>query len=372
MNQLSAPLPGYRAAKQSRQKPAARLKGQKGFTIIELLVVMAIFGIMMTGILDAYLSQMTHNSREYRIAEAEIELEVAKQIIEEDLQAAGFGLAEDYGATGFDPKPIKVTNSNNAPDELFIMGTPLGLEYVTSRAWSYMATSAPAFRTWGDAREDLQANDRVIIISPDTKKLLTETVAGSEQWLFKYNGSGANLTTIASAATYSSPDVGTVAYGLYPATGTANDLTARPYYTGRYYLGDTAPAACAPGTRNLLRGESVTSETPDGSGQALLSCVLDFQVAVALDTNDDGTLEPDNGGTTAAGMDLKDLNDFLKQIKVYLLVQNGRQDPDYTYPLATVRVGEGTTIGRDVTLTAAQRKYRWKLVTLNVTPRNAR
>ncbi len=365
-----------RPTKPSPEIAAGSIKLQNGFSLIELLVVITIFGIMMTGIFDAYLSQMTLNSREHRIAEAEIELEVAKQIIEEDLQVAGFGLAEDYGATGFDPRPFKVTNSNSAPDELLIMGTPLGLDYVASRAWSYMTASTPTFRAWGDAREDLEIDDRVIIISPDTKQLLSETVGGSEEWLFEYNGDGLPLTTIPSGAAYSNHDVGTILYGLYPDDGSANDASANPYYTSRYYLGDVGdpkPASCAPGTRNLFRVESVTTETPPGNNnQPLLSCVLDFQVAVDLDMDENDFWESDNGGVTAAGLDLKDMNDFLKRIKVYLLVQNGRYDPDYTYPLATVRVGEDTTIGRAVTLTAAQRKYRWKMVTLNVTPRNAR
>jgi hypothetical protein len=50
-------------------------------------------------------------------------------------------------------------------------------------------------------------------------------------------------------------------------------------------------------------------------------------------------------------------------------------DPNASAP-DTIRVGEldlvGGTTGRDVQLTAAQRNYRWRVLTIVVTPRNIR
>ena len=54
-----------------------------------------------------------------------------------------------------------------------------------------------------------------------------------------------------------------------------------------------------------------------------------------------------------------------------MLVQSGNQDTEMTLSPATIRVGD-TLAGQDITLTAAQRQYRWRLVTVSVTPRNLR
>jgi membrane-bound lytic murein transglycosylase B len=105
-----------------------------------------------------------------------------------------------------------------------------------------------------------------------------------------------------------------------------------------------------------------------------MTCVRDFQVAFALDTNEDGTIDAwDAAGSTANGYSASDLRKRLKQVLVYILVQVSDRDPNYTYPATSVRVGDrGLGTGRDVTLTAAQRQYRWRVIPLNITPRNIR
>lgn len=130
---------------------------------------------------------------------------------------------------------------------------------------------------------------------------------------------------------------------------------------------------CAPGTSNLLRAESRTSAAPTG-GTPVMACL---QVAIGLDTDEDGAIDDwDNGGAKAALYDSRQLRKNLKQVRLYALVQSGGRDADYTWPSAKIRVGEGTLgaggTGRDVTLTAAQRKYRWRMLTMKITPRNIR
>ena len=173
-----------------------------------------------------------------------------------------------------------------------------------------------------------------------------------------------------------------VVYGINHS-GTTE--ATQPYYAVRYYLGGTRPTLCAPDTQNLLRAESRTDAAP-ADGEPMLNCVLDFQVALGLDTDEDGTIDSwDNGGVTAQGYASKDLNKRLKQVRAYALVQAGNRDQGYTYSNPDpayastpdkIRVGDlylknGAT-GRDVQLTPEQRKYRWKVVTFAVTPRNTR
>jgi hypothetical protein len=142
-----------------------------------------------------------------------------------------------------------------------------------------------------------------------------------------------------------------------------------------------------------MRAESRTSTTP-GNDQAVMSCVLDFQVAFGIT---DSTASPDptlavnfpinkwDSGAVSAAYSPLELKQRLKQIRVYILIQEGNKDMTYTYmnpdPNAAapdkIRVGElslvGGATGRNFgPLNSAQRNYRWRVLTIVVTPRNIR
>jgi type IV pilus assembly protein PilW len=325
-----------------------RTLNRKGVTLTELLVVLAIFSFIIAGVYGVYISQVKHTTREHRIAESEMELEIFKNFIERDIAMAGYGIADDYdfnsdGDQDFTPISISATND---PDTLTLMGTALGRLSRSSQGWSYIMTSTPTFQTWGDVREDVQTNDRVIYMEPNTKTLL----ASGESWLFTYPESP---TT----------EIGTLVYGLNESN------INQPFYTVQYTLGGITPAFCSPGTQNLIR-----TETPGGANP-VLDCVLDFQVAFGLDTNEDGTIDLwDNGGVQSSSYDNKGLRDRLKQVRVYMLVQLGMRDPDYTYSNPDpILVGDAVLgVGRKITLTPEQRRYRWKVISLSITPKNIR
>lgn len=361
------------------------MKNKYGFSLIELLIVMAIFAVVMAGLYAATSVQLREGVKEYRLAESEMELGISKNIIERDINMAGYGLMDDYdfdddGTPNFNPRAAGATNDN--PDTLTLMGTALGLASRAAQGWApaqSVAATVPSFLTFNDAREDVRANDRIIIMDPNTKGL----VGDGAEWRFKYNTTTPKIVRLSDDTAFTQSFVGMTVYGI-SHDGTTADIT-QPYYAVRYYLGGTPPTLCATGTQNLLRAESKTSASPAG-GEPMLNCVLDFQVALGLDTNEDGTIDSwDNGGVTAQGYSSKDLNKRLKQVRAYALVQAGNRDQSYTYSNPDpayastpdkIRVGDlylqGGATGREVQLTAEQRKYRWKVVTFAVTPRNTR
>jgi len=79
---------------------------QRGASFIELMVALAIFLLVMGGILGVYIALTGHSAREYRIAESVMEIEIAKNIIERDIMMAGYGLADDYGQLDLDPLDV--------------------------------------------------------------------------------------------------------------------------------------------------------------------------------------------------------------------------------------------------------------------------
>lgn len=354
------------------------MRDKKGVTLTELLVVLAIFSIVIAGVYGVYIAQVKHTAREHRVAESEMEIEIIKNFLERDMAMAGYGLADDYAPCTFSPRAFGATDNtgSNGSDTITLMGTALGRLSRGAQGWTYITSSGvspPTFKAWNDAREDVKNGDWVIYMEPSTKSLLTSGgCASSAAWLFTYPSSPATQR-------------GTLVYGLH--TENANF----PYYAVEYRLGGTPPTICAPPASganavvSLLRAESKDNIPPlIQNREPVLDCVRDLQVAFGLDANEDGTIDCwDNGGVLAATYDNKVLRKRLKQARAYMLVQLGRRDPDKeVYPSGqSFRVGEdpalaiacnGGTVGRNVILTDEQRRYRWRVVSLSITPRNLR
>lgn len=358
----------------------------KGVTLIELMVVLAIFSIVMAGLYSAYSAQMKVGVKEYKLAESEMEFQIGKMVLGRDLFMAGYGIADDYSSVtpSFTPRVAEATDGN--PDTLTMVGTALGRESRATQAWSYTMVTGPTLTThfypfsfptvsFLNSQENLWQDDRIVYMNVTSRKLLglgagTNSVTG-KSWLFQYPPQGTDPTP-------GPLDTGVVAYGLQAAS--AGSFADFPYYIVDYRLGTTGSlSSCAPGSQNLLRSENNRIGSPN-PGQPLFSCVLDFQVVFGIDTTEDGLIDCwDNGGQTEAqGYLVEVLRQRVKQIKVYILVQQGKKDPAYTAS-GPIRVGDATLnacggggVGRDVTLLATQSNYRWRVIALSVVPRNLR
>ncbi len=361
----------------------------RGLTLIEMLVVLALFSVVMAALFQSFNAQVRMGIvKEYRTAESEMELGISKNLIARDLSMAGYGIAERQGIGGLAPV-VAVTGADGgsgAEDTLTLRGTAIGMRQSAAQGWTYVKTAPPSisFAGWGDAREDLRTGSAVVVMEPNTKEWKT-TASGA--WLFTYNGPSADLT--AGGAPYTELKEGDLIYGFYNPDP---DPPTQPYYEVRYTLGGSSPVNCAPNTQSLERRERTTTTAIGGPpARPIMNCVLDFQFALGLDRDGDGAVDLwDNGATVfnadvAAGRPPDELNRQLRQIRAYVLVQVGSEDPNYTYSNPDpayadnpnlIRVGDltlqGGAVGRDYPLSAAQRRYRWRVLSVAVTPRNIR
>ena len=339
-----------------------------GFTLIEVLVSLVIFGLISAAIYSAYYAQVKQTTRQYKFAKASMDIQIGKNLIERDITMAGFGLAEnfeghsDVGNLAAKTRAIGAVNGvASASDQMTIMGTALGITTRYSQGWTVVKTdpitsvSAPVAWT-DDPRDALQSGTYYVAMDPFGRKL-------SNPWVGQHS--------LASPATLLPQ--GTLLYAL---SGTTVSTSSTPYYGVKYYLDLPRDVACAPGAMPLRRLE-LRSYTVAGTGSRIVNCALNMQVAFGLDQTDppDEVIDLwDNGGVQAAVLSRENLNKQLKQVRVYVLSQASERDDNYQSP-SPIRVGEADLgTGADVTLDLVQNqeKYRWNLLTMVVTPRNMR
>jgi hypothetical protein len=135
------------------------------------------------------------------------------------------------------------------------------------------------------------------------------------------------------------------------------------------YKDTTFPAKCNSGTYTLYRG---LIKQADGTrdAQPLLDCVADFQVAFGLDVNNTGVI---TWTDSALPNFAPDIDYQLKEVRIFILLQEGQFDRDYTYPSTTVLIGDSDITLKNfnlTTLSANYVNYRWRVYKLVAKPLN--
>jgi prepilin-type N-terminal cleavage/methylation domain-containing protein len=403
------------------------MRKQEGFSLVELMVSMAIFIFVITAATGIFIPLVNQFKQQSKIAEANIAGIVGLELLRTDLEQAGFGLpwyfpndtinyneaaaapASVYNdAPGNVPRAI-ASGINNSP------GIVTGSNYLvvrsavvtgsdTAQKWTYILNeSEPNPRQWGplnNVSNDLTTNtDRVVVIRPrvsDTR--LRELVMNGTQFFTTYSQTSfpANFSPTKQSEAY-------LIYGIDPA----NNLKM-PFNRADYYVSTAnVPTTCASGTGVLVKAildHQTGINFPQKNIIPLLDCVADMQVIFGLDMNSDGiigtysnadgstvmgataiTKQNEGAGTSnvqqvlQSHLDLSDYRSSLQEVRVYILAHEGQKDPSYTYPNNSIFVGDYNnlpSLGR--TFNFADRgiidgtHYRWKLYTLVVKLRNMR
>ncbi len=108
-----------------------RMHGQRGFTLIELMVAMAISLILLAGVLGAFTAQDKAYRLQNNLTELQQNLRVAVEFMSDDIQLAGYGAPDDEDNWGiwydwapiagvFTANPTIIDGVAGAPDTLMI------------------------------------------------------------------------------------------------------------------------------------------------------------------------------------------------------------------------------------------------------------
>ncbi len=354
------------------------IKRKTGFTLMELIIVMAILGLVIAASSDTFVGMLRSYKQQGKIAETNIEGIIGLELMRQDIETAGFGLpwvipaGMNYSeaAVGYNDSPSSPPRSimsdknyaaglNNS--DLLVIKAANITRNAPSQRWTYLQTSAPQIKLWYTASgtlapENPVATDFVIVLSPG--------LAEADQRTLVKVGSTWNpvFSSISNFYPGTSDAQPRYVYGI----GGAPCLM--PFNRADYYVSKTTvdvPQRCAPNTGVLVKSIISQSDGSRSDHVPLLDCVADMKVIYHLDVLGNGNLTTTDD---ISALSAEQIRKQVKEMRVYILAHQGQMDKGYIHPQSTIAVGESPfqhsfNIGTNV-------NYRWKVYTIVVEPKN--
>lgn len=405
----------------------------KGFTLVELIVVMAVFIVVLAIASETFLRVVTLASRFSKSEESNIEGVIGLEVMRHDLESMGFGLpwgfcqpasttddgacvgttveyseATANGAKLLNDGPVTGLQGAGNPPRAFVTANVFGSftsNYFAVKAtsvgrskaankWTYIPfNNLSSAAGWSSvpvtfAGNNPTATDRVILIrsnfnTPSDDHLLMVSPSGSSNFFSSFNYFENEVLPKNDQQTH-------MVYGVDSNTGLRMPFNRADFYVS---TAGTVPSFCAERT-GVLYKKTVNQGDGAYTSIPLLDCVADMQVILGWDTSDGGNansvnaystvLYPTSGVFTAspatASGDIQTwlssaqgIREHLKIVKIFILAQEGKRDSGYTFPNANMLVGSldhGASFTHTYIFSDEQRHYRWKLYRIVVRPKN--
>jgi prepilin-type N-terminal cleavage/methylation domain-containing protein len=384
--------------------------GSQGFTLVELIVTMAVFITVLMIAASAFNTIVTNASKYSKSEESNIEGMIGLEMMRHDLEQMGFGLPWSFGgsltyaesnslntlddAPNGAPRPF-VGYDNLSTARIGVKASTVGTAKASQR-WTYISfenySAIPReSRPVNLGAYTPKAGDKVISLRTGFNDYSTASLRLSDgTFAFNYNANNGINDDFLPKGDQDTHFV----YGIGDGSGPSLRM---PFNRADFYLSapsGAVPSFCAPGTKVLYKG---TLKHQDGTYLPIpiLDCVARMQVVIGWSPNSGIENIQDSittysslpaigtGDVTASGpitaSDIKEwfrdatrIREQLKMVKVYVLAQEGKRDPGYNFPTSSMLVGgdgEGS-LTSTYTFTAEQRHYRWKLYRIIVKPKN--
>jgi prepilin-type N-terminal cleavage/methylation domain-containing protein len=404
------------------------VRHQEGYTLTELVVVMLIFSVVMTVISVSFNRIAVSSGQIVKAAETDIGGLIGLELLRSDLELAGFGLpwslpagasyteagngvivtgcadgcpgADAYlfnDAQSVPPVPRGIVLGNNVgynhSDYLVLKGTALGMS-AAARSWSYLNYSSTGVTIKPNKSEvelkpadDSDKGDWVIVLKTGvhdgvaSRELVTD---GGSAFSLRFN------KFLPAAFWPGSREESHQVFGVAPGDQDPPlPKLAFPFNRADYYLSRPAgiSGSCAEHTGVLYK----TTLNQNGSltRYPLLDCVADLQVIFFLDRDGNGEVDDHRPALASdPSPTQEELQKEVKEVRLYILAQQGKKDPGYLYPVSdpnkVIVVGDASldkslreTFGSVWTQAALAdrfgsdwRHYHWKVYTIVVQPKN--
>lgn len=390
--------------------------GNQGFTLVELIVTMAVFIVVLMIAASAFNTIVTNASKYSKSEESNIEGMIGLEMMRHDLEQMGFGLPWAFGGalTYAETNPLDILDDapngvprpfvgydNSSSARIGVKASSVGTAKASQR-WTYIGFENYSALPHESRPVDMGAStpkkdDRVIALLTSFNNHTTASLRNPDDTVFSFPYDNPNLQPAPTFRPQGDQDTVFV-YGLRED----NKFLRMPFNRADFYVGTTSgavPSFCAPGTKVLYKATLNHGDDLSSGGTfspiPLLDCVASMQVVVGWSPNaGTGSIQDSittysslpavgTGDVRASGpiaaTDIKDwfndpkrIREQLKLVKVYILAQEGKRDPGYTSPFPTMLIGgEGeASLTRTYNFTDEQRHYRWKLYRIIVKPKN--
>ena len=389
------------------------IKREEGFTLVELMITMVTFVLAIAAASGIFTSLLTQFKQQSKIAETNVEGIVGLAILKKDIESAGYGLfwspnplPVNYTESNANPfnlndapnnAPRPIASENNAafapPNNIFddsdylvvrslnVVRQEINEKWtVVSNEFLFPFTNPLNFnpRKWSlQGEQFLSDNDKVIVFRGATKAVQRSLVTSGGAFYTTYD-----QITLEPWKSEEGKETRLV-YGIRNSWDTP---PVRPFNRADYYIARpaTIPGRCAPNTGVLYKATMIHDDKGTFVAMPLLDCVADMQVLYVLDRNIDQNLETVvleySDSLTFGGLPLtaQEVQDQLKEVRVYILAHEGQMDRSYEYPNPTLKyprdTDPGAGLGRTFDFAGSIGPdyvfYRWKLYTLAVKPLN--
>ncbi len=334
------------------------MRREKGLSIVEFIITMFIVVFVLSGAYFTYTNLLKGFKKETISIETEMEKLVGTEILRLDFEHAGYGVGinellfpiEWYNSSKLIERKVIIrstlNNTNNKTFGWMLFKCKDGQSFKDSIVIdNRYDKSNPNFVPINDKKEKPRITSRYISLNDTCFQ--EGVIIGfpiDKEYVNKTGKFGCRYQTC-SVITYS--------------LSSSNNLSD-----------------CNPNTKNLLRNR-----------KPVLNCVADFKIRYWLDTdadgkidisstksfsdeNEDGKLDNignffdmDNDGNITS----QELRKELKLIDIYILVQEGKYDPEFTFENAT---GYLEVDGIRLKLPDDYKHYRWKVLKITVKPIN--
>lgn len=371
------------------------LKNRRGFTLTELIIVMAIFIVVILISSNAFKTIIDKSSQQSKSVETQIEGIVGLEVLRADLEQAGFGLPWSFStAVSYEEAVSAGSDHNDAPgnppraissgasgfntysgsSQYLVIKSTLAATNDTSKKWTTVAfdkDNMKSIRVWGANDRDFNSSERLIVI----KDSLMSIPPGRQLMATSSTVFSATFGTYSTLIfPHQNGDTFEI-YGIDPDTDVRMPFNRADYYVDRP---DKMPATCSANSGILYKTTINQSDGKRSAGIPLLDCVADMQVVYGLDNDGTGRVNQHlNVPANTLSITAADIRNQLREIRVYILAQEGKKDRSYNYPSESIRVGElinGVPWGRNFNLKkligADYKYYRWKVYTIVVRPKN--
>lgn len=304
---------------------------KKGYSIIEILIVIAIMGILAGGILSAYRFIAKENAWSHLVAKQESDVAVLINQLVKDIESAGFGVDVDN---------LTLTSISTGTLQFPSLA---GREERWSGCWAVLDNGRLTIKSKNFLGQDCQfPNAWYVVLDPLTKKNLCP-----------------------STQDYLCNDLSSMSGLVFYATENNNYRYPQSFMV-KYSLTTTnLPKECATGTSNLAKTLGTSGYAGYQANQPIISCVFPGGFKVMAGKQQSGSIQYSD---SVSSSDIQNRN--LKLFRICLIIHvGGRQDTATTKPQFSSTCGGGPIIN-NTWWNNIGRWYIWKIIEQDIQLKN--